>query len=125
MVAMSRYNVTAMWEYLRSLLMSIAHRITGGALYMSMLIFTVFLISLTMGEKYYALYSFIAGSWLGKLAIIGITWAIFHHMFGGIRHFIWDTGRGFEIKTVDQLAALSLFGGIILTILYWLIFYIT
>ena len=46
-------------------------------------------------------------------------------MFGGIRHFIWDTGRGFEIKTVDQLAALSLFGGIILTILYWLIFYIT
>ena len=114
----------SIYKFKLSLLMSIAHRITGGALYMSMLIFTVFLISLTMGEKYYALYSFIAGSWLGKLAIIGITWAIFHHMFGGIRHFIWDTGRGFEIKTVDQLAALSLFGGIILTILYWLIFYI-
>ena len=71
----------SIYKFKLSLLMSIAHRITGGALYMSMLIFTVFLISLTMGEKYYALYSFIAGSWLGKLAIIGITWAIFHHMF--------------------------------------------
>ncbi len=92
---------------------------------MSMFIFMVFLVSLTMGEKYYALYSLIAGSWLGRLVIIGITWAIFHHMFGGLRHFIWDLGRGFEVKTVDQLAAISLLGGIILTILYWLIFYIT
>jgi len=115
----------SIYKFKLSLLMSIAHRITGGALYMSMFIFMVFLVSLAMGEKYYALYSLIAGSWLGKLVIIGITWAIFHHMFGGLRHFIWDLGRGFEVKTVDQLATISLLGGIILTILYWLIFYIT
>ena len=104
--------------------MSIAHRITGGALYVSMIIFMFFLVSLTLGEQYYAIFSTIIGSWVGKLIILGITWAIFHHMLGGLRHFIWDTGKGFEVKTVDQLAAITLLGGVFLTLIFWLVFFI-
>ena len=104
--------------------MSIAHRITGGVLYFSMIIFMVFLASLALGEQYYVIFSTIIGSWIGKLIMLGITWAIFHHMLGGLRHFIWDIGKGFEVKTVDQLAAITLLGGVLLTLIFWLVFFI-
>ena len=41
---------------------------------------------------------------LGKLVLFGYTWALFHHMLGGLRHFIWDTGRGFQIWQVNLLS---------------------
>ena len=31
----------------------------------------------------------------GRLILFGYTWALIHHMLGGIRHLIWDTGHGF------------------------------
>tara|TARA_B100001248_G_scaffold69081_1_gene48776 strand:+ start:388 stop:648 length:261 start_codon:yes stop_codon:yes gene_type:complete len=83
-----------------------------------------FLASLAFGEQYYVIFSTIIGSWIGKLIMLGITWAIFHHMLGGLRHFIWDIGKGFEVKTVDQLAAITLLGGVLLTLIYWLVFFI-
>jgi succinate dehydrogenase / fumarate reductase cytochrome b subunit len=83
-----------------------------------------FLASLAFGEQYYVIFSTIIGSWIGKLIMLGITWAIFHHMLGGLRHFIWDIGKGFEVKTVDQLAAITLLCGVLLTLIYWLVFFI-
>ncbi len=37
-------------------------------------------------------------SWFGfgRLILFGYTWALIHHMLGGIRHLIWDAGYGFE-----------------------------
>jgi len=109
----------SIYKFKLSLLMSIAHRITGGALYFSMLIFLFFLVSLSSGASAYELFSLIIGTWIGKLVILGITWAVFHHMLGGLRHFLWDMVKGFEVKTVDKLATITLLGGIVLTIIYW------
>jgi succinate dehydrogenase / fumarate reductase cytochrome b subunit len=109
----------SIYKFKLSLLMSIAHRITGGALYFSMLIFLFFLVSLSSGASGYELFSSIIGTWIGKLVILGITWALFHHMLGGLRHFLWDMVKGFEVKTVDKLATITLLGGIVLTIIYW------
>jgi len=109
----------SIYKFKLSLLMSIAHRITGGALYFSMLIFLFFLVSLSSGASSYELFSSIIGTWIGKLVILGITWAVFHHMLGGLRHFLWDMVKGFEVKTVDKLATITLLGGIVLTIIYW------
>jgi len=32
---------------------------------------------------------------LGRLVLFGYTWALFHHLIGGLRHFIWDFGFGY------------------------------
>ena len=32
---------------------------------------------------------------IGRLVLFGYTWALIHHMLGGIRHLIWDTAHGF------------------------------
>ena len=43
-------------------------------------------------------------SWIGRLILFGYTWALIHHMLGGIRHLIWDTGHGFEPTEREWLA---------------------
>ena len=52
--------------------------------------------------------------------LFGYTWALFHHMLGGIRHFIWDTGAGLEKHTATQIAWATLAGSIVLTLLVWI-----
>jgi succinate dehydrogenase / fumarate reductase cytochrome b subunit len=57
---------------------------------------------------------------VGRLVLFGYTWALMNHMLGGIRHFIWDTGRGYELKTIDLLSWGTLVASVILTVLIWL-----
>ena len=40
----------------------------------------------------------------GRLILFGYTWALIHHMLGGIRHLIWDTGHGFEPNEREWLS---------------------
>src|SRR5262249_58735903 len=63
-------------------------------------------------------------SWFGRLILLGYTWALMHHMLGGIRHLIWDTGHGFGPQEREWLAAASLIGSISLTIVIWIIGYL-
>ena len=49
--------------------------------------------------------------------LFGYTWALVHHMLGGIRHLIWDTGHGLEPQTRMNLAQYSLVGSVALTLL--------
>jgi succinate dehydrogenase / fumarate reductase cytochrome b subunit len=59
------------------------------------------------------------GSLIGRLILLGFTWALLHHLLGGIRHLIWDTLHGFEPAEREMLAAATLIGSIALTILLW------
>jgi succinate dehydrogenase / fumarate reductase, cytochrome b subunit len=63
-------------------------------------------------------------SWLGRLILLGYTWALVHHMLGGIRHLIWDTGRGFGPYEREWLAAANLIGSIGLTLVIWVLGYL-
>ncbi len=62
----------------------------------------------------------IYGSWFGRLVLFGYTWALVHHLLGGIRHFIWDTGHALEKHTATKMAWATLAGSITLTILIWI-----
>ncbi|MEE8310443.1 MAG: succinate dehydrogenase, cytochrome b556 subunit, partial [Hyphomicrobium sp.] len=50
----------------------------------------------------------------------GCTWALIHHMIGGIRHFVWDSGSGLDIPTVDFLSWGTIVLSVILTAGLWL-----
>ena len=82
--------------------MSILHRITGGALYFGTLLVAWWLIAAATSERYFDFVNMVYGSWIGRLVLLGYTWALMHHMLGGIRHFIWDTGAGLEKHTASQ-----------------------
>ena len=88
-----------------TMLMSIVHRITGGALYFGTLLLAAWLISAAMGERPFAAVNALFGHPLGKLVLFGYTWALFHHMLGGMRHLLWDTGRGLQPQVRRHVSA--------------------
>ena len=75
-----------------TMMMSIVHRITGGALFFGMLLLVWWLIAAAAGPNAYASVQWFMETLLGRLILFGYTWALIHHMLGGIRHLIWDTG---------------------------------
>ncbi|MCG8649892.1 MAG: succinate dehydrogenase, cytochrome b556 subunit [Pirellulales bacterium] len=107
-----------------TMMMSIAHRITGAGLYLGSLLLAWWLISAATGEAYFEYVSEIAGSFIGRLVLFLATWGLIHHMLGGIRHFIWDTGRGFDLDTIEIMAKASLIGAFGLTVAVWAMGYI-
>jgi len=102
-----------------NMVLSIMHRVTGVVNYWGSLLLTAWLISAAMGEKPFNAVSAFIGSPIGLIILVGFTWSVMHHMLGGIRHFIWDTGHGFSLPTVRALSWVTLFGSVTLTGLIW------
>jgi succinate dehydrogenase / fumarate reductase cytochrome b subunit len=106
-----------------SMTMSIMHRITGAALFFGTILLVWWFSAAAHSDGYFELVQGFFGHWFGRLVMFGFTWALIHHMLGGIRHFIWDTGKGFNLATVETLVKANLAGSIILTVLLWVIAY--
>ncbi len=106
-----------------TMMLSIIHRMTGAALYFGTVLLVWWLVALASGPEYFSYVQEIAGSFLGRLVLFGYTWALVHHAFGGLRHLVWDTGRGFELATVEWVARLTIAGSIITTLIIWAVGY--
>jgi succinate dehydrogenase / fumarate reductase cytochrome b subunit len=101
--------------------MSILHRITGGALYFGTLLVAWWLTAAAGPQSYFDFVNGIFGSWIGRLVLFGYTWALMHHLLGGIRHLIWDTGTGLEKHTASKIAWANIIGSVVLTVLIWVV----
>lgn len=102
-----------------NMVMSILHRMTGAALYFGSLLLAWWLVAAASGPEYFAYVNGLFGTLLGRLVLLGYTWALINHALGGIRHFIWDTGRGYALATIDLLCWGTALLGIVLTLLIW------
>jgi succinate dehydrogenase / fumarate reductase, cytochrome b subunit len=108
------------YRLIPTMAMSIIHRITGAALYFGTLILIWWLVAASASQAYFDMVNAVLGSWLGRLVLFGYTWALMHHMAGGIRHLIWDTGHGLEKDTTTRTAIALPFISITLTVLIWI-----
>jgi succinate dehydrogenase / fumarate reductase cytochrome b subunit len=106
------------------MVMSIVHRITGAALYFGMALFAWWLMAAATGPGAFETASAFFGSFLGRLILFGFTWALIHHMLGGVRHLIWDAGAGFGPEARNRLAWATLVGSVALTLLVWIVGYV-
>lgn len=102
--------------------MSIIHRITGAALYIGTVLLALWLLAAASGAEAFAMMQALWGSILGRLILLGYTWALVHHALGGLRHFIWDTGAGFGPERL-LFARLTLLGSLVITIALWALGY--
>lgn len=105
--------------------MSILHRITGAGLYAGTLILAWWLLAASSDAASFKTIAGLLDSWPGRLMLFSFTWALFHHMLGGLRHFVWDMGRGLDHPEREYLALATLAGGLALTLLVWAIFFFT
>lgn len=106
-----------------TMVMSIMHRITGSALYLGTGLLAWWLMAVASGPGAYETYQAVMGSLPGRLVLFGFTWALMHHLLGGMRHLLWDTGRGLDHPMREYLARGTILGSIGLTLLVWLVVY--
>ena len=113
------------WRWGPHMLVSILHRITGGALTFAGLALLVWwLTAISGGPNDYAKFTgFIsyeeAGFPIVLVALIGLTWAFFQHLLSGIRHLVMDAGSAFDLGANKRFAILTLVGSLLLTLLVW------
>ncbi|HEY0414616.1 MAG TPA: succinate dehydrogenase, cytochrome b556 subunit [Allosphingosinicella sp.] len=102
------------------MLVSILHRVTGGALAtVGALVMVWWLYAAASGAEDYAQFAKVATSWVGIVVGIGLTWAFFQHLLSGLRHLVMDIGAGFELTTNKMWAMATLVGSVVLTALFW------
>jgi succinate dehydrogenase / fumarate reductase cytochrome b subunit len=104
-----------------TMVMSIVHRITGGALAVGTIILAWWLVAAASGKPYFDWISWLLGTWIGLLVLFGYTWALVHHMLGGMRHFMWDMGHGFDKHFTTKLAIALPIVSICLTVVIWIV----
>ena len=109
----------SVYKFTPTMTMSILHRITGVALYFGTLLVAWWLIATSINKEYFDFVAWLWGTWPGRLLLFGYTWALIHHMLGGIRHLVWDTGAGLEKDTSTRLATANLIASVVLTFLIW------
>ncbi len=103
-----------------TMMMSIAHRLSGASLAIGFLLLTWWLVAASTGPAAYTIVNHFFASMAGRLLLFLFSWALIHHMLGGIRHLIWDTGRGLDKTSIEIFAWLTIIGSIVLTIIVWI-----
>ncbi len=98
---------------------SILHRITGVALAVGTVLLVYWLLAAAAGPEAYADARALIGSWVGRILLLGWSYALFYHLLNGIRHLAWDAGLGFELKTAYASGCLMVAASVGLTLLAW------
>ena len=107
------------WRWHVTMLGSILHRMTGGALAVGAVLVALWLMVLAFGPDAYATFTGWMGSPLGLLVWFGLTVALAVHFAGGVRHLIWDAGEGLTPKSANALSTASIVIGVVVAIAFW------
>ena len=99
--------------------LSILHRMTGVALAVGFVVLAGWLFDAAAGAETYNMMYAMLDNWFGYALFIGWTFAFFLHLSNGIRHLVWDTGRGFEKSQANASAWFVLILAVVLTALFW------
>jgi succinate dehydrogenase / fumarate reductase cytochrome b subunit len=96
---------------------SILVRITGNAMIVAAFLLVWWLIAAASGAAYFGMVDGIVTSFLGDIVMALSVLGLWYHALGGVRHLIWDTGRGLDMETSDRMGWGMLIGSVALTFL--------
>ena len=104
-----------------NMMMSILHRMTGAANYFGIVLIAVWLTAAASGQDTFFTVNSLFASPLGLLILFGYSWSLIHHALGGLRHFLWDTGRGFGLGAVRALSWAAIPASLAITGALWFV----
>src|SRR5450432_2491867 len=90
-----------LWRWHITMWTSILHRAAGCALYLGALIAAAWAVALAEGPERYGEFKSLLGSLPGKVVMFGLTVCVFYHLANGVRHLVWDTGHGLDVKSAN------------------------
>lgn len=104
-----------------SSVLSITHRLTGIALYAGAFLLALWVIFSVYGCT--ECFKGILGHSISKVLLFGWNLALFYHLLNGVRHMVWDTGRGFSLPAMRFSGWLVVTLAVVLTVAVWLCVY--
>jgi len=90
-----------------------------GILSACAVVLVVWLIAAAWGPQTYAPVREAIGSWIGRIFLFGATFGFFLHLCGGIRHLVWDTVHGFELRSIYISGWAVVVASAVLTVAAW------
>lgn len=112
------------YKFAYTMATSIAHRATGVALSVGLLLLVWWLMAAASGPAAYARVEAVVGSWIGQLALAGWLLSFVYHFLNGLRHLNWDLGRGLERAEARRSARWVMAATLVLfVILAYLVFF--
>ena len=109
------------WRWHATMASSIAHRATGVALYFGAVAIAVWLVLLALGAEGSIAFLFEGPmAWVTRFGLILLTYAVSYHWFNGLRHLLWDFGKGYDPKGSNTRSVMIFIAAVIPTVLLWL-----
>lgn len=99
--------------------LSILNRFTGVLLSVAAIALVLWLLAAAAGPQSYAAVQTAFASWVGRVILFGCTFAFFLHFLGGIRHLVWDTVHGFELRTIYMSGWIVVAASVVMTAVAW------
>ena len=96
--------------------LSIANRITGVVLSIYAVALVAWLIAAAAGPQAYSAVQVFIRSWAGQILLFGGAFSFFLHLCGGIRHLVWDTVHGFELRSIYASGWAVVAASVVLTV---------
>jgi succinate dehydrogenase / fumarate reductase, cytochrome b subunit len=112
-------TVYRMFRY--TLFTSFANRATGVVLSVGLLALVYWLMAVASGEAAYTRAIGILSLPIFKLFYAALLLTFSYHLVAGLRHLVWDTGRGLERAQSKRSAAIVIIASILLMVglIYW------
>lgn len=119
------------WRWGPAMLVSILHRVTGNGLaFVGLGLLLWWVGAIASGAEAYQ--TFLDWVWLGtggglqtvtallgKVVLVGLTWAFFQHLASGLRHFVLDIGAGYELEANARWSLVTILFGVAATAVFW------
>jgi succinate dehydrogenase / fumarate reductase, cytochrome b subunit len=97
--------------------LSIMHRISGISNIVGLILVSLLFIAAPYGRAEFEMVSGVVFSWPGKVVLGLFTLSLSYHLCNGVRHLVWDTGRGLDMQSVRRSAVVVLVVAAILALL--------
>jgi succinate dehydrogenase / fumarate reductase cytochrome b subunit len=104
-------------------MLSIWHRFTGIGLAVGAVVLVYWLNAAAYGADAFARAQWFFGTWFGIVLLIGWSYALLYHLCNGVRHLVWDTGRGLELPAVRASGWTVFAGSLVLTVILWIVIF--
>lgn len=101
--------------------LSILHRATGVAMSVGLLVLAGWLLGAAQGQAEYDRFTAFMATPVGRLLLVGWSFAFFYHLANGVRHLFWDAGRGFEKHQANASAWFVIAFSVVATALFWVL----
>ena len=101
-------------------MLSIMHRATGMALAVGNVMLVLWLLSIVMGPEWFTYYQRLWQHPVGTVILMGFSFSFFYHFLNGLRHWLWDSGRGYDLTSVYKTGYGVIIATTIATVCIWL-----